>query len=252
MKLVFFCAVAIMCVPVHAGEAKNETLIKNAVANTSRPEEDRVRDAGRKPEEILKFFGVAPGMTIADVFAGSGYYTELMSAVVGPKGTVYMQNNLPWLNFVGSQVESRLKDNRLPNVKRLNTEAPDLKLPVGKLDLITFFLGFHDLYYSHSRNWPPIDANHFIAQLYSGLKPGGTLAVVDHAAAANTNSESAQQYHRIDPVFTRKVIEKAGFVLVKESKMLENPKDGYDIVAYEPSMKGKTDRFVFMFKKPKK
>ena len=62
------------------------------VSNANRSDEDEKLDARRKPADILRFFDVKPGMTVFDVFADGGYYTELLSLVVGQEGSVVLYN----------------------------------------------------------------------------------------------------------------------------------------------------------------
>ena len=59
-----------------------------ALSSADRAEADRNRDAGRKPAEVVRFLGVAPGTTVVDLIAASGYYTEVLSIAVGPMGPV--------------------------------------------------------------------------------------------------------------------------------------------------------------------
>src|SRR5258708_40118442 len=66
--------------------------ITDAINAPDRPAADKALDAGRKPDQIMAFYGIKPGMKVADIFAGGGYMTELIARIVGPSGTVYSQN----------------------------------------------------------------------------------------------------------------------------------------------------------------
>ncbi len=66
--------------------------ITAAINSPERPAADKALDAGRRPDQILAFYDIKPGMKIADIFAGGGYMTELYARIVGPSGTVYSQN----------------------------------------------------------------------------------------------------------------------------------------------------------------
>ena len=123
----------------------NAKSVKEAVEHQARTETDRVLDDKRKPTEVLEFFGIQPGMKVLDVFGGGGYYTEILSYLVGETGSVTLYNNSPWNAFVNKSVTERLKDNRLPNVKRVVLEPMGLETLEEKFDAAIFVLGMHDI-----------------------------------------------------------------------------------------------------------
>lgn len=222
-----------------------------AVANPGRPAADRENDAVRHPEEVLAFFGVAPGDAVLELFSGSGYYTELLAHVVGANGTVVAHINSPILSFVGDAFKARHADNRLPNVSVLHAENNELVLDPDSFDVITMTLNYHDLYWvSDERGWTQFDVPAFLAELYKGLKPGGTLGITDHHAEPGAAAETGGTLHRIDRAIVIAGLEAAGFVLDGESDVLRNPEDDYSVSVFDPAVRGKTDRFVLRFKKP--
>ncbi len=224
--------------------------IERAVANTARPDADRQRDADRKPVEVLTYFEIEPGMKVLDIFAGGGYYTEILSYVVGVEGEVSLYNNGGWDGFVGAGVEERLAANRLPNVTSIVAEANDLSLEEDYYDAAVFVLGFHDLYYADEPNWPAIDAQNFVERLYGIIKPGGILGIVDHAAEPGVSVAVANTLHRIDPGVIRRDLVSAGFEFLGEADVLRNPADDRNKPMSDPSVRGKTDRVVMKFRKP--
>ena len=230
--------------------ADGHTAIERAVSNAARPDADRQRDADRKPAEVLEFFAIEPGMKVIDVFAGGGYYAELLSYVVGAEGEVTLYNNGGWDGFVGAGVEERLAGGRLPNVKSIVMEANELSLDANYYDAAVFVLGFHDLYYAEEPNWPAIDAQNFIERLYGIIKPGGVLGIVDHAAEPGVSVAVANTLHRIDPGIIRRDLISAGFEFVEESDVLRNEADDRNKPMSDPSVRGKTDRVVMKFRKP--
>lgn len=224
---------------------------EQALQGPARTDADRARDAGRKPAEVLAFFGIEPGMTVLDMFSGGGYYTELVSNVVGPDGEVIAHTNSAYAQFVGEEATNRYANNRLPNVEILLAENNELRLPVEEFDAILMVLSFHDIYYVDPDNgWPALDGPQLIEELYRGLKPGGILGMVDHRAAAGSGSESGNTLHRIDPAIAVQALEAAGFDLEAESDVLHNADDDYSLNMADPAVRGKTDRFVFRFRKP--
>jgi predicted methyltransferase len=219
-----------------------------AVANESRPDADRARDAGRKPAEVLAFLGIEPGMTVLDMFSGGGYYAEIISHLVGPEGQVIAQSNEAYLQFVGDEFEKRYLGGRLANAQVLMVENNELRLEAGSLDAVMLALSFHDLYYISPENgWPEIDIQKLLAEFHNGLKPGGIVGIIDHAAAAGSPSATGGTTHRIDPAIVIETLSAAGFTLDAESDILSNPQDAYDKSVFDAGVRGKTDRFILRF-----
>src|SRR5512145_406454 len=104
------------------------TAIEAAIASPDRPEADRAQDERRKPRELLEFAGVAPGMRVFDAFSAGGYYTELLSRLVGEHGEVIAYNNAAYARFAAKGIATRYTGDRLPNVRRLTVEVEELEL----------------------------------------------------------------------------------------------------------------------------
>lgn len=217
------------------------------LAAPGRTDADLARDATSRPAEIIAFAGVAPGMRIADVFGGSGYYTELLARVVGDQGRVYLHNNAAYLGFVGKQLEQRLAGDRLSNVVRLDREADDLGFEEQSLDGIFLVLAFHDFYF-REKDWN-VTAAEVMPQLLAALKPGGFLLLIDHAALPDTGSAAAQDLHRIDEAFVKSAVQEFGFELVAESQLLRNADDPHTVSVFDPSVRRRTDRFVHLYRR---
>jgi predicted methyltransferase len=222
-----------------------------ALASETRPEGDLAADASRKPAAVLEFLGIGPGDIVLEMWGAGGYYTELLSNVVGPTGKVIAHNNTPSLNFAGEAHANRHADNRLPNVELLLAENNQLALDESRFDAITIILNYHDLYWvSEQYGWVAIDVPPFLAELYKGLKPGGVLGVVDHHAEPGSPAEMGNTLHRIDSAIVIADLEAAGFVLDGQSDMLLSGADNYNKNVFDPAVRGKTDRFLMRFRKP--
>ena len=223
-----------------------------AVARQSRPEADQLRDATRKPAEVLEFFNVTEGMSVLDMFSGGGYYTEILSYLVGSEGKVYAQNNQAYLNFVKDELKTRFADGRLSNVERMNIAVADLDLPAGAIDVALLILSYHDLYFRpEDGSWPEIDGPAMLSDIYNSLRPGGMLGVVDHNANTGGDKfETATGLHRIEMMVVRCEIESAGFAFDGSAGMLRNPEDDLSAPMFAEGIRGKTDRFVLRFHKP--
>jgi predicted methyltransferase len=252
MKKLYLAALALSAAAVFAAAGVADTKVyDDAVANSARSKEDQQRDAREHPAEVMAFAGVEPGMKVADVFGGGGYYSELLSYVVGPNGTVWLVNNKPYVDYAAKELEAHLADGRLSNVKHSVVETSDLKLGTAKLDQVWIVMSYHDLYYADPENgWPAIDADNFVDQIYVALKPGGAFLIVDHAARAGTGKSVAQWLHRIEESYARSEIERHGFEFAGHYDGLRNPQDDLDKEIFKKEVRHKTDRFVHLYRKP--
>lgn len=219
-----------------------------SVASPDRLATDRARDAERKPARILDFFDIKRGMHVADLMAGDGYYTELLSRAVGKDGVVYCQNTqIPLKVFADEPLTARLKDDRLPNVVRLDEEFEDCSIPKG-LDAALLVRFYHDF------GWQGVDRAAFNKLVFERLKPGGIFGVVDHNGKPGTGISEGKRLHRIEADFMQKEIEAAGFVLEAESFVLQDLEDTLDWSIFDPKHAGRdtTSRFVHLYRKPLK
>jgi predicted methyltransferase len=238
-------------VAVAESAAPSMSVYEAALTNESRPETDRARDAGRKPAAVLEFIGVQPGMTVLDMFSGSGWYAEIMAHLVGVDGAVIAHSNIAYKNFVGDALEDRFASSRVPQVEILMAENNHLALDENTLDAIMLAQSFHDMYHVDIEGgWELLDGPKFLAELRKGLKPGGLVAVVDHRALAGAPPETGDSLHRIDPALVIASMEAAGFVLDGQSDILQNPDDDLSQSIFSEGIRGKTNRFVMRFTNP--
>ena len=221
--------------------------IEAAVAATGRPPADHERDARDHPVEVLRFFGVAPGMTVVDMFAAGGYWSELIGRTVGATGKVYLYNNAAYQGFAGDALKERLASGRLVNVVPLNAEVGHLGIKPASVDMVLLVMSYHDVYFK-SEDWA-VTPDALFADINSMLKPGGILAIVDHVAAADSGSTAAQKLHRIDDAFARTDIESRGFKFTGGLDVLRNPADDHTKSVFDPAIQGHTDKFIARFVK---
>jgi predicted methyltransferase len=207
------------------------------LANPSRSQADRDRDADRKPAQLMTFFGVERGMTAADFLAGGGFMTEVLSMAVGPSGKVYSYDQ-----GVNTILDKRLADSRLPNVVR--TDGSQVSIPKNSLDAGIIVMNLHDIYNSSG-------SQATLGVLKSGydlFKPGAVLGVVDHVGVVGADNT---KLHRMTKQQAIDVVTAAGFVLESESDVLARASDDHTKVVTDPSVRGKTDQFTLKFRKPK-
>jgi len=224
--------------------------VTDAIGKPGRLSADLERDKRSHPEVILPLLQLQPGYRVADIWAGAGYYSELIASIVGEDGEVLLVNNLAYEKFAGKALAERQEGRDMGSVTLHTREAEDLELGENNLDAALIIMSYHDLYHVDEPNgWRPIDADNFIGQIHTALKPGGRFLVVDHYAAPGTGKDSAQELHRIDVDFAKKDITAHGFKLVAQSDVLRNPDDDYNIMVFDPQVRGNTDRFVLLFEK---
>lgn len=222
-----------------------------AVSNPARPATDQDLDQYRKPSQVLGFLGIQPGMQVIDIFGGGGYYTEIVSYLVGDSGRVTLYNNNPWNQFVRKQVDERLKDNRLANVNSLIAEPHELSEVSDQYDAGLFIMGMHDIYYEDAANgWTAIDPRGFLLNIQRLIRPGGVLGIIDHNALAGTDpAETGKTLHRMDPARIIADVEAAGFTLEAESDLLRNAEDDLTGLVFAPELRWRTDRSLLKFRK---
>ena len=229
-----------------APEPETPVEVSLADALAMRPAADVERDPGRKPLAVVEFIGIEPGMTVLDLLAASGWYSEVLANAVGPTGKVYAHNNEILLTMRegvnDTAMTERLAGGRLPNVERLDREMDDLGLAPGSVDAAMFALNFHDVY---NRGGPDATLG-LLTMIHGVLKPGGVLAVIDHEGAeGNDNAE----LHRIEKAKALEVIAASPFSVDGESDLLANSDDDLSTNVFDPQVRGKTHRFLLRLKK---
>jgi predicted methyltransferase len=205
-----------------------------------------------KTDELSRFAGIEPGSTVLDVYPGKGDWTRLFSDIVGPKGRVYSFVPAEVAHFESDPVGQMTALTKQPGRGNVRVASADLlTLPNGpqSFDVVWMHLFYHDLHTTlmQSRGATPARFNQ---AAYDRLKPGGRYVVVDHAAAAGTGADKAQSLHRIDPAAVRAEVEAAGFILDAETALLANDDDPHAAKVFDPSVKGRTDRFAYRFVRP--
>jgi len=221
--------------------------ITAAVADPARPAADKERDASRKPAETIAFAGVKPGDWVLELAPGKGYYTRLLSAVVGAQGRVSIYTvSTPKPDAPPPPVVAIAADPHYGNVKVTLARLSDVR-PTNSFDLVWTTQNYHDLH-----NLKDTDVATINKAIFTALKPGGIYFVLDHAAEAGSGARDTNTLHRIDEETVKQEVTAAGFELVGESKILRNKDDPHTGKVFDPPIQGHTDQFLLKFKKPKK
>jgi len=247
--LLFLSALATGCAGTLGTPGKDA--LQAALANHARSDADRARDLRDHPAEVLGLADFRPGMQVADIFGGGGYYSEILSYVVGPNGSVRLINNPAYDGYSKKGREPRLAGNRLPNVRYEVLPPEAMKLGQGTLDGALIVMSYHDLYVvDPGDNWPAIDAGQFIDQIVAGLKPGGVLLIVDHDARKGSGKSDTQVLHRIEEAYAIADFKAHGLQFAGSLPLLRNPDDDHSLNVFDKAIRGKTDRFVHLYRKP--
>lgn len=247
MRLVPAAALAALLATTAVSAAPKATPIAAALASPTRPAADRDRDAARHPAQLLAFAGVKPGMKVADFIMGGGYWTRILSGVVGARGKVYAYQPKQFIEYRAAYATDQDaavagRANVVPSRESLGEVAfPE------PLDAIMTVQNWHDL---HLKQSPPEFGGVLAKKLYASLKPGGVLLVVDHVGTPGaTPFAVADSLHRGDQAATTREIEAAGFKLAATSPLYANAADPHTAIVFDPAIRGRTDQFVLKFVK---
>jgi predicted methyltransferase len=219
--------------------------VAEAVANPARPQADRDRDAARKPAEVVAFAGVRPGDKVLELIPGGGYFTRILSGVVGANG--HVTEAVPQLSGAADVRQTSNGVAADPNFKNVSEMAftPDSIGKAGPVDVVWTSQNYHDLHLTRLK----VDVVGLDKQIYAALKPGGVFFIEDHAAKPGSGLSAPDTLHRIDEDFVKKEVESVGFVADGESDILRNAADDRSQLVFK--MHDHTDQFLLKFKKPK-
>ncbi len=238
------------------------------LSSPDRTEADRTNDLRRKPQEMLDFIGMRPGMVALDLSAGGGYTSELLARATGPSGRVYAQapprvprpapaqpegaaTPVPGPTMsasaaappvpAGLAVRAKRVDNIVVVVQPYEDPVPAERATNG-LDLVTLMFNYHDL------GFMGVDRARMNRAVFAALKPGGLYVIADHSGRAGTGISESGTLHRVEEAFLRQEVESAGFRLAASGGFLRNPNDPRDRNTPDPPQP--KDEFVLKFVKP--
>ncbi|MEZ5939004.1 MAG: hypothetical protein R3C52_12440 [Hyphomonadaceae bacterium] len=219
------------------------------LADPARSDEDRKDDEARKPAQVLAFAGIRPGDTVLEMEAGRGWYSEILSAALGPEGKLIVQYP-PEFAYGDAPFAARGEAGRLPNAVITKTHFDKLEAPDASVDTVLWILGPHELYYTpkDSTGLGGVEATY--AEIARVLKPGGQFIAMDHAAEAGAPTTTGGTIHRIDPAVVKTLAAQAGLTFSGASDVLANPDDDRTKMVFAPDVRRHTDQFLFRFVKP--
>ena len=210
---------------------------------------DKGIDGRRHGPELMAFSRVKAGDKVLELIPGSGYFTRLFSRIVGPKGRVYAIWPKPYADEDVPDVGAlKAASAKAPwtNVSVLIQPAAALTVP-EPVDVVFTSQNYHDY---PDKFMGRIDPSVFNKAVYRALKPGGVFIIIDHAAEAGSGMRDTDTLHRIDAAIVKKQVLAAGFRFDGESMLLRNPADNHKALVFKPEIRGKTDQFIYRFRKP--
>jgi predicted methyltransferase len=225
--------------------------IREAMSSDIRPAGDKARDIYRKPDQVLTFFGLEEDMRVIEIMPFGGWYTKILGPVLREEGQLYTTQ--PDLGQYSAALDPTLELPGMDRVIKLDYNAraknsPDERMigpggdwDVEPVDMVLTFQNYHNLGYE--------DRMALNEAAFAALKPGGIYGVVDHTRRHMQGDEGFNR-RRIDPVLAIEEIQDVGFELDGYSDALYMPDDDLTLEVGQPSVSGKSDRFVLRFRKP--
>jgi predicted methyltransferase len=252
MKSVPYLAAILLTVlsPLSAhADRQIPAMVTAAVADARRPADQVKLDPARKPAPLLAFAELKAGDRVADFMPGNGYFTRIMSDVVGPNGHVYAFLPTEQLaNCAPSEVAGTKMLEHDPSYANVSVlSAATANFNMAALDVIWTAQNYHDL---HDSFMGPANVAALNRAFFKALKPGGIYLVIDHIAEPGSGLRDTESLHRIDPLRLRKEIEAAGFRLDAQSDLLRHPQDDHTLSVFDGKVRGQTDQVVYRFRKP--
>ena len=250
MRAVILALLMATAGPVSAW-AEPADVAAQVAAASARTEANVKLDESRKPADVLSFLGLEKGMRVLDMFGANQYWAEIVAPSVGPDGFVVVWQPNQFMNDKRKATFSEFAG-RQKNVLLLNSQFEMPMIGNNAYDFILMNLDYHDVYWeSTERKIGRMDPDAWVKRLYDAAKPGAVVGIIDHIAAPGGETRAVvEKLHRIDPAVVKADFERAGFALEGTSELLKNSADDHSLNVFDDKIRGKTDRFIFKFRKP--
>jgi predicted methyltransferase len=223
--------------------------VTEAMQSEIRTEQERARDRNRQPAQVLDFLGLKQDMTVIEMLPARGWYTKILAPVLKEKGKLYVTHPAP--TFYSAAFDGVTDLAGVEDVEEIGWGAtPDPDGPafiasgpwdVEPVDMVLTFRNYHNF---------EEDARKAVNKsAFDALKPGGTYGLIDHTRR-HMDPDIRENSRRIDPVLVIKEVQEAGFEFVDYSDLLRRPDDELRYEVGRASVRGNSDRFTLLFKKP--
>jgi predicted methyltransferase len=242
--------------------------LKTAIASAQRTPANAARDVYRHPYETLTFFGIKPTMTVVELVPGGGWYTEILAPYLRDKGK-YIAAGAAFDPAKRGTVAFKTKLDATPAMYDkvvagvFNPPASYNIAPASSVDMVLTFRNVHN--WIEGGDAGLVDV---FKQMYTVLKPGGVLGVVDHRLPESATQDATASTGYVKESYVIAIAEKAGFKLAAKSEVNANPKDKAEhkkgVWALPPTYAnkdedkamyqavGESDRMTLKFVKPAK
>ena len=202
--------------------------LKTAIAGSHRSTANVARDGARHPYETLTFFGIAPTMTVVELNPQGGWYTEILAPYLRDKGALIgAGETIKPENRYGTMFMKKLNSNAAVFDKvRIGVFEPPLTYAIAPASSVDMVLTFRNVH-----NWVGLGDDKLqvmLKSIYTVLKPGGVLGVVDHRLPASMQQDAKASSGYVHEAYVIKLVESAGFKLAAKSEINANPKDKAD------------------------
>ena len=172
--------------------------------------DEQSRDNNGEAARVIRLLGITPGQTVADIGAGSGYYSVRLSPVVGPNGKIYVNDIIP--DYL-ARLKRRTAQEGLTNLEFVLGDAGSANLPANSTDLALMVHMYHEIADPFSLLW----------YLHDSLKPGARLAIID--------ADRPTERHGTPPALLQCELEATGYRLLKTERLA----GGSYISVFEPT-----------------
>jgi predicted methyltransferase len=235
-------------VGVAHAEHEIDAKVEAALADESRPEEDRMRDRNRRPLDTLNFFGMKDNMRVLELVPGGGWYTRVLAPVLADNGKLYValgtdtvsENVLTLPGFEQVEVLDTSDNLHRPKGSR-HYVMDDFEFGVSNLDMVVTFRNLHNF---DVDTWEKMNR-----QVFASLRSGGLFGVIDHTAR-HMEPANNENRRRVDPVMVIKEMLDSGFEFVGYNDLHYRADDELVFEVGRRSVTGNTDRFTLLFRKP--
>jgi predicted methyltransferase len=251
---------------VASSAATPDPALVSAVASPARSPAAIARDSARHPVEELTFFGLAPAMTVVELWPGGGYWTDILGPYLAPAGHYYIAlpvqgNDEEDAGVKRFQARIAAEKARLGTLHETILGAGHFDIaPPGSADLVLTFRNLH--------NWMDAGyADQALAACFKALKPGGILGIEAHRARTDQPQDPKAKNGYVRQDYAIALAKKAGFEFVASSEVNANPRDTKDwpegVWTLPPTLTlgekdraryvaiGEADNFVLKFRKPR-
>lgn len=245
---VFLTIVLFSLVGVAYADNEIDAKVAAALADESRPAEDRMRDRNRRPLDTLTFFGLKDDMRVLELSPGGGWYTRVLAPVLADNGKLYValgtstvsKKVLPLPGFEQVEVLTTSDNLHRPDGSR-HYVMDDFEFGVSELDMVVTFRNLH--------NFDAGTREKMNRQVFAALRSGGLYGVIDHTAR-HMEPANHENRRRIDPVTVIKELLDSGFQFVDHTDLHYRADDELVYEVGRRSVSGNTDRFTLLFRKP--